>query len=90
MAYQINYENIRLGELLDLRETFGWTTSVKVHYFNKKGVLIGRKYEFVAYNRLYRRHFHNPIFAKNVNWVLKLYFRIREYLIRLSYKDQKT
>jgi hypothetical protein len=46
-------KNIKYGQLLDWQKEEGViSTSVKVHFFNKNGVLIGREYKFVPYNEL--------------------------------------
>jgi hypothetical protein len=53
MNRKITYENIKYGMLVEyLHDYGGYHAGVKVHFFNKKGVLIGNYYEFVPYEKL--------------------------------------
>lgn len=55
-AEKITFENIRYGMLVEyLHTTGGYHSGVKVHFFNKKGALIGNFYQFVPYNQLRKR-----------------------------------
>ncbi|HYD90380.1 MAG TPA: hypothetical protein VEA37_02710 [Flavobacterium sp.] len=56
----ITYENISYGMLVEVLDTGGgYHSGCKVHFFNKKGVLIGNYYEFVPYERLRLRKDYN-------------------------------
>ena len=53
MNREVTYENIRYGMMVEYHhQTGGYYAGVKVHFYNKKGVLIGNVYEFVAYDKL--------------------------------------
>ena len=53
---ELNFKNISYGQLVDyLMYSGGIACSCKVHFFNHKGVLVGRYYEFVPYNKI-RQH----------------------------------
>lgn len=57
---QITYDNIQYGMMVEVAakgQDFlgGYHSGCKVHFFNRKGVLIGNYYEFVPYERLRRR-----------------------------------
>lgn len=58
---RVTYENISYGISLKCydKDMHGYYEGVKVHFFNKKGVLVGNSYEFVPYNRLEFRQPHN-------------------------------
>lgn len=79
MANKITIKNIKYGQLVEVASltgdklnpysfSYGYHSGMKVHFFNKKGVLLGNIYEFVPYDRIrmrtdgyvYERHFmHN-------------------------------
>jgi hypothetical protein len=49
----ITSKTIKYGQLLDWQKEKGViATSVKAHFFNEKGVLVGRDYKFVPYDEL--------------------------------------
>ncbi len=52
---EINYKNIKYGMLVEYIQESGFHVGVKVHFFNKKGVLIGNYYKFVKYEKLRKR-----------------------------------
>lgn len=52
---KLNFKNIFYGEMVDVVIHGGISCSCTVHMFNRKGVLVGREYEFVKYDTL-RRH----------------------------------
>lgn len=51
---QLTYETVRYGILVEVLAKDGgsYHSGCKVHFFNKKGVLVGNYYEFMPYNRL--------------------------------------
>ena len=50
---QVTIDNISYGMLVEvIREYGGYHAGCKVHFFNKKGVLVGNFYEFLPYERL--------------------------------------
>jgi hypothetical protein len=73
---RVTLENIKYGqmvEVLNYDDPHGsYHAGCKVHFFNKKGVLIGNYYEFVPYERL--RHIANPAHS------YPRYFMGRNYL----------
>lgn len=50
----VTFDNVKYGMLLEYlnKEGYGYHVGVKVHFFNKRGVLVGNFYEFVPYERL--------------------------------------
>lgn len=53
---RINYDSIRYGQMVQVYDLGGRHTAVKVHFFNRRGVLVGNIYEFVPYERLRLHH----------------------------------
>lgn len=49
---ELTYNNVRYGMLVIVLNDSGYHSGCKVHFFNKKGVLIGNMYEFLPYERL--------------------------------------
>jgi hypothetical protein len=51
---QLTYENVRYGMLVEVLSKDGgsYHSGCKVHFFNKKGVLVGNYYEFLPFERL--------------------------------------
>ena len=47
---RVTYENIRYGMLVEVLHDDGYHAGCKVHFFNKKGVLVGNYYKFVPYD----------------------------------------
>lgn len=86
-------DNIVYGELVDVFG-YGITTSCKVHFFNSKGVLVGRLYVFVPYSIIRRRESGDPFFTqihyqngRCSQWIYERYCHLISILIR---KTQKT
>jgi hypothetical protein len=48
----VTFENVKYGMLVEVLNDSGYHSGCKVHFFNKKGVLIGNYYEFMPYDRL--------------------------------------
>lgn len=48
----LTYEKVKYGMLVEVLNDGGYHSGCKVHFFNKKGVLIGDYYEFVPYKKL--------------------------------------
>lgn len=51
---RVTYENIKYGTLVEVLAPEGgsYHSGCKVMFFNKKGVLIGNKYQFLPYDRI--------------------------------------
>lgn len=51
---KVTPENIRYGMMVEVLNynDLGYHSGCKVHFFNKKGVLVGNYYEFMPYERL--------------------------------------
>jgi len=89
----VTSKTIKYGQLLDWQKEKGViATSVKVHFFNRKGVLIGKEYKFVPYdelkshnNRLVwnKRHLRKP-FGKLHQWFYEAKCRLTTLLIRAT------
>ncbi len=72
---EINYKNVRYGELVEVaslnekRERnfgngSGYHSGMKIHFFNKKGVLVGNIYEFLPYSSIRFRK-DSPVFERH-------------------------
>ena len=59
-------ENIYYMEMVDVKTLSGTACGCNVHFFNHKGVLVGRSYEFVPYSQI-RRHPAGLLWE--LNWV---------------------
>ena len=90
-------ENIHYGQLVDVQHFFdgrsnGVACSCKVHFFNKKGVLVGRDYEFIPYEYLsqhtkglvWSRKYLNRPFERIRNKMYELTCRLVSKLIRIT------
>ncbi len=93
MKNKVTYENIRYGSLVEFHHgDGGYHTGVKVHFYNKKGVLIGNYYEFTEYSKLrfkpggisYPRYFLNTRFEKQKQWLFEKSLRIVDVLLRFT------
>jgi hypothetical protein len=51
---QLTYETVKYGLLVEVLDKTGggYHAGCKVHFFNKKGVLVGNYYQFLPYSRL--------------------------------------
>ena len=54
MSRDVTYENVKYGMLVEVlnENSSGYHAGCKVHFFNRKGVLVGNLYEFLPYSRL--------------------------------------
>ena len=71
---KVTFENIRYGMMVEVLNynDGGYHAGCKVHFFNKKGVLVGNYYEFMPYERLrLRRHkkYDYPRFFMGKNYL---------------------
>lgn len=60
---RVTFENVTYGQLVQVCVPGGRIASVKVHFFNKRGVLVGNIYQFVPYHQL-RLHAKGKIFER--------------------------
>lgn len=49
---QLTYEKVKYGMLVEVIHDDGYHSGCKVHFFNRKGVLVGNYYEFLPYEKL--------------------------------------
>lgn len=97
MKTQLTYENVRYGMLVEVLNDSGYHSGCKVHFFNKKGVLIGNYYEFLPYERLrlrepdkyskdrnYPRYFYEKSYEKLKFHLFKIVLNITSRLIRFT------
>ena len=89
---EVNYKNVRYGMLVEVNDD-GFHTGCKVHFYNKKGVLIGNLYQFVPYkklrmrepdNRKYQRFFYNKHFETIKNALFRILLRIVDIFLRAT------
>lgn len=57
---ELNHNTVIYGQIVEVRnEKMGWESGyhagMKVHFFNKKGVLVGNLYEFLPWDRVRNR-----------------------------------
>lgn len=89
---RITYNSIKYGQLVQAYYPGGRLTSVKVHFFNEKGVLVGNVYEFLPYGRLrlhekgviWERVYYNQKFERLRFWGYKCLCLITTRLIRIT------
>lgn len=89
---RVAFSNVTYGQLVQVNVPGGRITSVKVHFFNKRGVLVGNIYEFVPYTRLrlhekgkiFSRKFYKKPFEKIRQFGYETLCRITSMLIRLT------
>lgn len=100
MKKVVTFENISYGITVDVLSPNGhpWTSG-KVHFFNKKGVLVGNVYEFLPYERIlfrdpfpngesrqYHRIFFRQKFAALKMFLFKPILILTSLLIRFTQK----
>ncbi|MBP9790062.1 MAG: hypothetical protein KBD57_05950 [Bacteroidia bacterium] len=90
---EVNYKNVRYGMLVEVITDSGYHSGCKVHFYNKKGVLIGNYYQFMPYEKLrmriepkfrYQRFFYQKKFEKLKNKLFIIPLRIVDILIRIT------
>lgn len=89
---RVTFSNVTYGQLVQVNVPGGRITAVKVHFFNKRGVLVGNIYEFVPYTRLrlhekgkiFSRKFYKKPFEKIRQFGYETLCRITSTLIRLT------
>ena len=90
---EVNYKNVRYGMLVEVLNDNGYHAGCKVHFYNKKGVLIGNLYQFVPYeklrmrepdNRKYQRFFYKKRFELIKNALFKILLKITDIFIRAT------
>ena len=96
-----NFKNIKYGQLVELASltgqkrnhrdfSQGYHAGVKVHFFNKRGVLVGNVYEFVPYEYIrfrpkkyqWERVYMDEPFERLKSWVFEAKCRLITILIR--------
>lgn len=89
----LNSKTIKYGQLIDWQKSEGVNTlSLKVHFFNRKGVLIGREYKFVPYNEIsphngktiWQKRYLGKSFGKIRQWFYEMKCKIITLLIRAT------
>lgn len=91
----LTFENVRYGMLVIVLDKDGgsYHSGCKVHFYNRKGVLVGNYYEFLPYERLklrhtdmiqYPRYFYKDEFEKIKSFLFRIPLRIIDVLIRLT------
>lgn len=81
METAVNYKNIHYGMLVEVLNDSGYHAGCKVHFYNKKGVLVGNYYEFLPYERLRmrtpkNRHYQRFFYGKQFEIIKNAFFRI--------------
>ena len=92
---EVNYKNIRYGMLVEVLEKngSGYHAGCKVHFYNKKGALVGNYYEFLPYERLrmrtpknrhYQRFFYGKKFETIKNTLFRILLKVTDIFIRIT------
>lgn len=90
---EVNYKNVRYGMLVEVLNDNGYHSGCKVHFYNKKGVLVGNFYQFVPYEKLrmriqpefrYQRFFYQKRFEKLKNRLFRIPLRMVDCLFRIT------
>lgn len=93
MKQLLSYENVRYGMLVEVMGEGGYHAGCKVHFYNKKGVLVGNYYKFVPYEmcftrgsdrRKYPRYFYEKPFEQIQNKLFGIVLRFVDFLIRFT------
>lgn len=97
MDRAVTFENIRYGMFVEvLHENDSYHSGCKVHFFNKKGVLVGNYYEFLPYERLrlrdlyegrnrdYKRFFYKSRFEGVKMALFKVALTMTSILLRFT------
>ena len=91
---RVTYENITYGMMVEvIHEAGGYHSGCKVHFFNRKGVLVGNFYEFMPYDRLrkrvafavnrdYQRFFYGKRLERIKQAMFIQFLRLTSFLIR--------
>jgi hypothetical protein len=81
---RLTHNNVFYGELVDFAIFPGQVDcGCTVHYFNPKGVLVGREYLFVPYDRV-RRHPVGLVWVQLMSCDWKPRSRIRQFVYELT------
>lgn len=91
---ELNYKNVRYGMLVKVLSKDGssYHSGCKVHFYNKKGVLVGNYYEFLPYERLrirpkgvqYPRYFYGKRFEFVKDAIFRIALKLTDTLIRVT------
>jgi hypothetical protein len=93
MNTEVNYKNVRYGMLVEVLNDSGYHAGCKVHFYNKKGVLVGNYYNFLPYERLkmrtpknrhYQRFFYGERFETIKNALFRIPLKVTDILIRFT------
>lgn len=91
----VNFKNIRYGMLVEVlnKNDNGYHVGCKVHFYNKKGVLVGNIYEFLPYERLrmrtpdarqYQRFFYGKPLEALRSMLFRVPLKMTDLLIRAT------
>lgn len=100
MDREVTHKNIKYGMMVEVLHENGqnYHAGCKVHFFNKKGVLVGNYYEFLPYSRLrlrapykgksrnYQRFFLNQRFETIKKTLFVFVLKIVTRLLRFTQK----
>lgn len=99
MTREVTHKNIKYGMLVEvLHDDGSYHAGCKVHFFNKKGVLVGNYYKFLPYERLrlretmwnrwrqYPRYFYPKRFEGIRMFFFKILLRMTGCLLRITQK----
>lgn len=81
---RVYYNDIKIGELVDVRHPFGYDSGCEVYWFNPVGAIVGNRFEYVRLDRIYRRFDYNykPRYRSGISFLNRISFRIREFWLR--------
>ena len=92
---ELTFENVRYGTLVVVldKDGGGYHSGCKVHFYNRKGVLVGNYYEFLPYERLrlrrgdmiqYPRYFYKKGYEKIKQFFFEIPLRVVDRMIRFT------
>lgn len=91
---KLTYQNVRYGTLVEvIHKHGGYHAGCKVHFYNKKGVLVGNYYEFMPYERLrlrttkdrdYPRYFMDDRLERIKMFFFKILLNATDKIIRIT------
>lgn len=78
-----NFENVKYGQLVEVISESGYHSGMKIHFFNRKGVLLGNVYEFVPYEKI---RFRQDKYVWEQKYLNKPFEKIRQKYYELKCK----
>lgn len=76
-----NFENVKYGQLVEVLNDSGHHAGMKIHFFNKKGVLLGNIYEFVPYDKI---RFRKDNYVWELQYLDEKFEHLKQFIYELK------